>query len=363
MPQIHKIVLTGGPCAGKTSALAKIREHFQSHGFHVFIVPESATLLLANGCAPIKDIWSLQAGILRIQMATEHTFLEIAKQYDGRCLIIYDRGACDAKAFVPEAVWNETLEDFGTTHAALMSRYDGVVFMESIACSYKNFYTQENNSARQETAEQAIEVDAKVCQAWMGHPHFRFVQGYKSFETKIERTIGIISQLIGVPQPIEIEKKYLVKSACLNGVDFYISHIIQNYLISPVEGEVERVRRTRSLLTNVYTHTTKKYQSPGVNIEIERNITGKEYFKYLERKDKDSKEIDKNRYFFLWRNQYFEMDVFPQVIDEESGSTTILEIELTHDNQKVELPPFIEIIREVTEEPKFTNYELARSKG
>lgn len=360
MPQIHKIVLTGGPCAGKTSALAKIREHFQSHGFHVFVVPETATLLLANGCSPIKDVWSLQAGILRTQLALEHTFLEIAKQYDGRCLIIYDRGACDAQAFVEEDIWTETIKDFGTTHASLMARYDGVVFMESIACAYKELYTLENNAARQETAAQAILADKKVCNAWTGHPHFKFVQAYKSFDLKMERTINIISQMIGIPTPIEIEKKYLVKSACLNSVDFYISHITQNYLISSVEGEVERVRRTRSLLTNVFTHTTKKYQAPGVNIEVERNISAKEYYRYLERKDPNRKEIDKNRYFFLWKNQYFEMDVFPEPIDDESGSTTILEIELTTQQQIVELPPFLEIIREVTEEPKFTNYELAK---
>ena len=40
------IVLTGGPCAGKTTALVKIMEHFSSIGYKVFIIPELPTLFL-----------------------------------------------------------------------------------------------------------------------------------------------------------------------------------------------------------------------------------------------------------------------------------------------------------------------------
>ena len=40
MANIKKIVLTGGPCAGKTTGLVRIIEHFSSLGFKVFTVPE-----------------------------------------------------------------------------------------------------------------------------------------------------------------------------------------------------------------------------------------------------------------------------------------------------------------------------------
>ena len=36
---IRKIVLTGGPCAGKTTALVRVIEHFNSRGFKVFCIP------------------------------------------------------------------------------------------------------------------------------------------------------------------------------------------------------------------------------------------------------------------------------------------------------------------------------------
>lgn len=46
---IKKIVLTGGPCAGKTTALVKIIEHFTSRGYKVFTIPEVPTLFIQAG--------------------------------------------------------------------------------------------------------------------------------------------------------------------------------------------------------------------------------------------------------------------------------------------------------------------------
>ena len=44
MSEIKKIVLTGGPCAGKTTAMVRIIEHFTSLGFKVFTIPEIPTI-------------------------------------------------------------------------------------------------------------------------------------------------------------------------------------------------------------------------------------------------------------------------------------------------------------------------------
>ena len=46
---LYKIVLTGGPCAGKTTALTRLEESLVEKGFHVFIVGESATELIKGG--------------------------------------------------------------------------------------------------------------------------------------------------------------------------------------------------------------------------------------------------------------------------------------------------------------------------
>ena len=46
---IIRICLTGGPCAGKTTALATLNQVLAQLGFRVLLVPEAATLLMKGG--------------------------------------------------------------------------------------------------------------------------------------------------------------------------------------------------------------------------------------------------------------------------------------------------------------------------
>ena len=56
-PVLYRIVLTGGPCAGKTTALADIKARLQSLGFAVLCVPEVATLLFGGGAPfPVDEV-------------------------------------------------------------------------------------------------------------------------------------------------------------------------------------------------------------------------------------------------------------------------------------------------------------------
>ena len=51
-PLVHCFVLTGGPCAGKTSALGRATTYLTARGFRVFCVPETATILFTSGASP-----------------------------------------------------------------------------------------------------------------------------------------------------------------------------------------------------------------------------------------------------------------------------------------------------------------------
>ena len=50
--EITKIVITGGPCAGKTTAMSWIQSTFTKKGYTVLFVPETATELITGGVAP-----------------------------------------------------------------------------------------------------------------------------------------------------------------------------------------------------------------------------------------------------------------------------------------------------------------------
>lgn len=49
--KISKIVITGGPCAGKTTAMNWIQNAFTNRGYMVLFVPETATELISGGVA------------------------------------------------------------------------------------------------------------------------------------------------------------------------------------------------------------------------------------------------------------------------------------------------------------------------
>ena len=53
---VAKVVLTGGPCAGKTSALSKIESYFTERGYKVLIVGESATEIIKSGIKTQLDL-------------------------------------------------------------------------------------------------------------------------------------------------------------------------------------------------------------------------------------------------------------------------------------------------------------------
>ena len=76
MKDIKKIVLTGGPCAGKTTALVKIIDHFSSMGFKVFTIPEVPTLFAQSGMDYLTKnrnfFYEGEKATLEIQLALEH---------------------------------------------------------------------------------------------------------------------------------------------------------------------------------------------------------------------------------------------------------------------------------------------------
>lgn len=52
---LHKICITGGPCAGKTTALAMLQSDLQQLGFLVLTIPEAATLLMKGGAMIVSS--------------------------------------------------------------------------------------------------------------------------------------------------------------------------------------------------------------------------------------------------------------------------------------------------------------------
>ena len=89
--------------------------------------------------------------------------------------------------------------------------------------------------------------------------------------------------------------------------------------------------------------------------ETEKGITAVEPFGLMRFKDPRCRVIHKDRHCFVYDNQYFELDEFLGM-----DGLVVLEIELTEENDKVDLPPFLDVLREVTGDLNYTNHEIAK---
>ena len=95
---VYRIVLTGGPCAGKTTAMARLSGFLQERGFRVYTVPEMATLLFTNGVAFSdldKGALAMQQAVLKGQTTLEDGFRKVAAATRAPAVVLCDRGALD----------------------------------------------------------------------------------------------------------------------------------------------------------------------------------------------------------------------------------------------------------------------------
>lgn len=363
MKQIHRIVITGGPCAGKTTAFARIESELSEKGYKVFVVPETFTEMYSGGIK-LSDYSSLQfqTMLLKMQIAKEDMYYKAAELHKNeKVIILYDRGVMDPIAYMNESIARLMLDNNGHRENILKIRYDAVIHMVTAADGAKEAFlaNKANNKARYEDVEEAIAADKALIKVWTGHSHLRIVDNSTDFDNKITRVMNEIYAILGDPIPLEIERKYLIEMPDLeilkNTVNLSASNIVQTYLCEDGCGFERRIRQRGKKGDYVYYYTEKKKLDSGVRLENERLISKDEYLELLNESDFRKKQITKTRYCFVWNNMYFELDVYPAWKD-----WAILEVELTGENKsEVKLPEFLHVIKEVTDDEAYSNYSLA----
>ncbi|MDO4403725.1 MAG: AAA family ATPase [Atopobiaceae bacterium] len=362
---ISKIVITGGPCGGKTSAVSRIQTALSHLGYTVLVVPETATALISGGVAP----WTCgsneeyQKCQMKMQMQKEQIFEQAADTMaNDKVLIVCDRGELDNKAYMTEEEFAHVLDYLGVTEIELRDSYDAVFHMVTAAKGAERFYTLENNEARYETVEQARELDDRFIEAWTGHPYFRILDNRGDFEQKLRALIREITYFLGELTPFENERKFLIEYPDLEQLEQMPNcqkvHINQHYLRSDPDREI-RIRQRGTSEGSVFTFTEKSIEGTRKHLVRQRKLNAREYEMLLLQADPKMREISKTRYCLSFEGQYFEIDVFPCWDDQ-----AIAEIELSSEDVEVVFPPQIKVIREVTGDPNYRNAVIAsKPKG
>ena len=189
------IAITGGPCAGKTSAMDVLRERFERVGFSAVFIPEAATDLINSGIAPwtCASMLEFQTQVIALQIERE-----AAAADSGAEVVICDRGLCDSHAYLTDEDYARALAANAVTEKQALARYDAVFHLQSIAKDDPGAYTQDNNGARFENAQEAALANDRVIRAWEGHSAFKVIGNYPSFNEKAATLWEAIAAFLGV---------------------------------------------------------------------------------------------------------------------------------------------------------------------
>ena len=159
--------------------------------------------------------------------------------------------------------------------------------------------------------------------------------------------------------PIEIERKYIIKKPRidrLSTLDGYSkSEILQIYLTSDI-GVTHRIRRRKCADRVTYTETVKRRIDRISAYEDEREITEAEFQELKKLQKQGTRAVNKIRYTFGYYGKIFEIDEYPKW-----RKTCIMEIELASKDERIKLPPYIEIIKEVTGNKSYSNASMSHS--
>ena len=366
MPEIKKIVLTGGPCAGKTTALVKITEFFSGFGYKVFNVPEVPTIYSTAGWNYLTPNRSLyyqgERAILETQLALENQFVRLAEVCTKPVLIVCDRGTMDISAYIKPEEWNEITAMAGTSPNELLERYDAVLHLVSAADGAEQYYTTATNATRYEQAnEEGLQIarmlDKKIIKAWTGHPHLRVINNHDDFEAKLNRVLNEISKVVGLPQPPHDERVYRIE---MTGEipECSESMITQTYLVAEPGSEVRLRRREWSGGKVVNVHRSKKRISDSEVIETERQVDNNLYEQMLQQADPYRQTIRKRRQSFIWKGQFFQIDTFLSPVSD----LIMMETKGVAEQETVNFPPFIRVLEDVTGNRTYYNYNIALRK-
>lgn len=358
---VPMVAISGGPCGGKSTVIKLTQQRLAEMGVHVVTVPEAATELITSGFLPASpelDGYHFQHELLRHTVTREDSWRRLAaKLKPERVVILCDRGAMDGAAYITHAQFEMLLGAMQLKRTDLRdARYDLVVFLQSLAVDMPELYTLANNPARTEPPDLARAVNDRTLEAWTGCPHLVQVGNANGIEHKVNRTVAAVCRVLGMPEPVEIERKYLVTQLDITQLPqpHLAVAIEQYYLRCDEPGVEERIRSRSQGGGTVYYHTRKQDVSPGVRLEDEIQVTPAEFYRLLRRADPSLGRIAKTRHCFPFQNQYLELDVFP-------NGLVLLEVELTEAADEVTLPPFLEpYATDVTDDPAYRNRAIAR---
>jgi predicted ATPase len=179
----RRVVVTGGPGAGKTALLELLRHAVCRH---VHILPESAGVVFGGGFPREEDPACRRAS----QRAIFHVQRELEVVGDAHrpAIVLCDRGTVDGVAYWP----GDPADFWASVHTdprRELARYGAVIHLRtpSPGRGYNH-----RNPLRTESPEAAAEIDERILRAWSDHPRRFVIESSPRFVDKAMQAMEIL---------------------------------------------------------------------------------------------------------------------------------------------------------------------------
>lgn len=377
--QIMTVVLTGGPCAGKTSLMERFRNEVETiPDVKVFFAKEAATLLKESGIN-FKDAGgddTFQRLIINLQLIAEHNAwiaaIKFAKNNPNyKVIIVCDRGIMDGEAYFEDKnVFMNLLGEFELTKKSVYKRYDMVLFLRSAAVGAKQFYTTLDGTPRDESLEEAIALDSGTYNAWYEHNTFYSVENCFKFYDKLDVATRCILKAAGIEELKNKFKRYLIQTP--NLVELLTNYNIVTvneqifFLNSKLESNVSYVKIQRN-------GNEVRYSKKEVRLGMVQNEEGnQEYTRVFERESTLTennflKEMSQLNPYILPLNRTLlrftcgvsircELEMYSL-----SQNQMILKVYMDSEKDYNTITSHFKILKDVTNDFNYSTLELART--
>ena len=341
-PRVWNFVLTGGPCAGKSTALARVKSFLQNRGFYVATVSESATFLHNNGLgfypkSPLMFQYAVTGTQYDHERRVRAYAASMARAENRSAVVLHDRGLQDGKSYCTEEEWATVLRGVSlpVERKNLFKRYDAVFHLVTAAIGASKHYTKQSSDGkmvRHETPEQAKDLDRKLRSAWEGHPKLKVFENRGTFEDKLKSLVEHICYIMDIPhthkKPYKFRLRSLPKTFPASGLNnmstsvFMKTYIRIPDLMEPDASDTKAsapimflrqrnqqaldVRNEQSL--DILSHKLKVIkQVGGQTIENVRSLSRREYVDYLRFADPSRHVVKQRRIQFSYKGKFYEV--------------------------------------------------------
>ena len=343
----YVICFTGGPCAGKSSAINYISNKLSQKGINVLKIEETPTLTVKGGGSinigsfKKSDSYDFFSTYIYFQIEIENIYREIAKYISERpTVMLCDRGVNDAFAYMSGDMREFIKNQYDLNiQGILNTRYDCCIHMVTAADGAEKYYNLSTNVARHENADKANKIDKLVQKAYLSHQNFHIINNEcLNFEEKMENAYLCIEKQI-FNDFKKTNYRYLIEMNDFpTDLQMTKMAITQHNLKSIDEFIKRTLKQVKFNSFTMYLYTRNNTKN---NLKYRNQINLKE-FNILLKENECVEEIHKTKIKFIYENQILLVQS-----DDLNKNHTYLKVEKISLFEEIKIPPYIKILEEI----------------